>query len=122
MIEHTSAKSRLTSPLLDHKVSNAGDARAEHLIRHHESVGEGRPLVGDAEQVLIRDDNQRIDRLVQFGDAGFSDPHAAAALEVEWLGDDADRENAHLTSRCRDDGGRACAGATAHAGGEENHM
>ena len=112
----------IDEPLLDHKVSNAGDARAKHLIRHRESFGEGRLLVGDAEQVLIRDDNQRIDRLVQFGDAGFSDPHAAPALEVERLGDDADREDTHLASGCRDDGGSACAGATAHAGGEENHV
>ena len=112
----------IDEPLLDHKVSNAGDARAKHLIRHPESVGEGRPLVGDTEQVLIGDDDQRIDRLAQFGDTGLGDPHAATTLEVERLGDDADRKDAHLASSCGDDGGSACARAAAHAGGEENHV
>src|SRR5271168_1638280 len=77
----------IDEPLLDHKVSNAGDARAKNLIRHPESVSDGRPLVGDTEEVLIRDDNQGIDRPAQCGDTSLSDPHAATTLEVEWLGD-----------------------------------
>ena len=48
--------------------------------------------------------------------------HAAAALEVEGLRDDADGEDAHLARGPRDDGRRARAGAAAHAGGHEHHM
>ena len=107
MIGRRIGEVEIDEPLLDHKIGNAGDARAKHLIRHREGFGEGRPLVGDQEQVLIRDDNQRIDRLVQFGDTGLGDPHAATALEVERLGDDADRKNTHLASGCGDDGGAA---------------
>jgi hypothetical protein len=59
---------------------------------------------------------------LHFSDAGLSDPHSATALEVERLGDDADREDAHFTGCCGDDGSRACAGAAAHAGCEENHV
>ena len=112
----------IDEPLFDHKVGNARDARAKHLIRHPESVSEGRPLVGDTEQVLIGNDDQRIDRLAQFGDPGLSDPHAATTLEVERLGNDADRKDADLASGCGDDGGSACARSPAHAGGEENHV
>ena len=52
---------------LDHQVGDAGDARIEHLIGHREGVGEGGLLVGDPEQVLVRDDQERIDHLVQLG-------------------------------------------------------
>ena len=50
---------------LDHQVGDAGDARIEHLVGHREGVGEGRLLVGDAEQVLVGDDDQRVDGLLQ---------------------------------------------------------
>ena len=39
---------------------------------------------------------QRVDALLQFGDAGFGDAHAAPAFEMERLGDHADGEDAHL--------------------------
>ena len=46
---------------LDHQVGDAGDARIEHLVGHREGVREGRLFVGDAEQVLVRNDDQRVD-------------------------------------------------------------
>ena len=84
---------------LDHQVGDAGDARIEHLVGHREGVGEGGLLVGDPEQVLVRDDDQRIDDLLQLVDAGFGDAHAALAFEVERLGDDADGQDAHARAR-----------------------
>ena len=44
-------------------------------------------------------DDQRVDALLQLDDAGFGEPHAALAFEVERLGDDADREDAELARR-----------------------
>ena len=52
----------------------------------------------------------------------FGQPHAPAALEMERLGDDADRQNSHLAGDPSDHGRSAGAGAPAHAGGHENHM
>ena len=94
----------------------------QDLIGHRESIFDDCSLVRDAEQVLVRNDNQRVDRLFHLNDAGFCDLHPAAAFKVERLGDDADSEDAHLTSRSGDDWGRACARATAHASGEEDHV
>ena len=107
---------------LDHQVGDAGDARIEHLVGHREGVGEGGLFVGDPEQVLVRDDQQRVDHLVQLGDAGLGGAHAALAFEVERLGDDADGEDAHVARGLGDDGGCAGAGAAAHAGGDEHHV
>ncbi|MGY3557101.1 hypothetical protein ACVWXP_000370 [Bradyrhizobium sp. USDA 4463] len=98
------------------------DARVEHLVRHREGVGEGGLLVGDPEQVLVRDDQKRVDHLVQLVDAGFGGAHAAAALEVERLGHHADCEDAHVARSLGDDGGSTGAGAAAHAGGDEHHV
>jgi hypothetical protein len=54
--------------------------------------------------------------------AGVGLLHAAVALELEGLGHHADREDAHLLGHAGDDGGRAGAGAAAHAGGDEDHV
>ena len=107
---------------LDHQIGDAGDARIEHLVGHREGVGEGGLFVGDPEQVLVRDDQQRIDHLVQFGDAGLGGAHAALAFEVERLGHHADGEDAHLARGLGDDGRCTGAGAAAHAGGDEHHV
>ena len=48
--------------------------------------------------------------------------HAALALEVERLGDDADGEDALLLRGARDDRRGAGSGAAAHAGGDEDHV
>ena len=87
-----------------------------------EGIGEGGLFVGDPEQVLVRDHEQRIDMLLQLDDAGLGIAHAALALEMEGLGDDADGEDAEILGGFRDHGGRAGAGAAAHAGGDEHHM
>ncbi len=60
--------------------------------------------------------------LLQLGDAGLGDPHAADALEVERLGDHADGEDAELLGAARDHRRGAGAGAAAHAGGDEHHV
>ena len=107
---------------LDHQVGDAGDARVEHLVGHREGVGEGGLLVGEPEQVLVRDDDQRVDVLLQLLDAELGRLHAALAFEVERLGDDADGEDALLARGPGDDRRSAGAGAAAHAGGDEAHV
>jgi hypothetical protein len=108
--------------LLHHQVGDAGDPRIQHLVGHGEGIGKGRLLVRHPEQILVRDDQQGVDHLVQFGDAVFGDAHPAHAFEVERLGDDADGEDAGLFRATRDHRRCAGAGAAAHAGGDEHHM
>ncbi|GJE43641.1 hypothetical protein AEGHOMDF_2820 [Methylobacterium soli] len=107
---------------LDHQVGDAGDARVEHLVGHREGVREGRLLVGDPEQVLVRDHDQGVDGGLQLLDSGLGGAHPAHALELERLRHDADREDAHVAGRAGDDGGRTGAGAAAHAGRDEAHV
>ncbi len=106
----------------DHEIGDAAHAHVQHVVGHLEGVGERRLLVGDLEQVLVGDDDQRVDDLLQFRDALLGRLHAAAAFEVERLGDDADGEDALLARRGGDDGRRTGAGAAAHAGGDEHHV
>jgi len=79
-------------------------------------------LVRDPEQVLVRDDDQRVDAFLQLHDAGFGEPHAALALEVERLGDHPDREDAEFARGARHHRGGAGSGAAAHARGDEHHV
>ena len=94
----------------------------QHLVGHAEGLGEGGPLVGDAEQVLVGDDDQGVDVALQLADAGVGQAHAVAALEVEGLGDHAHSQDAALAGALGDDRGRPGAGAAAHAGGDEHHV
>ncbi len=107
---------------LHHQVGDAGDAGIEHLVRHGEGVGEGGVLVGHPEQVLVRDDDQRVDALLKLVDAVLGHPHAAGALEVEGLGHHAHGEDAKLAGRAGHHRGSARASAAAHAGGDEHHV
>ena len=52
----------------------------------------------------------------------FGEAHAPLALEVERLGDDADREDADFARGLGDHRRGAGAGAAAHAGGDEHHV
>ncbi len=73
-------------------------------------------------QILVRDDDQRIDVAVQLVDAVLGEPRAAVAFEGERLGDDADGQDTLLARGPRDHGRRAGAGAAAHARGDEHHV
>ena len=106
----------------DHQVRDAAHAGIENLVGHREGVGEGRLVVGDAEQVLVRDDQQGVDFGAQVDNALLGNHHAALALEVERLGNHADGEDLLLLRDTRDDRGSARPRAAAHAGGDEAHM
>ena len=71
---------------------------------------------------MVRDDKKSVHHLLQLHDAGFGKAHAPLALEVEWLGDHANGENAKLTRCLCNNGGRAGTGTAAHAGGDKHHM
>ena len=107
---------------LDDQVGDAADAGIEHAVGDDEGIGEGGLGIGDAEEVLVRDDDDGIGRFAQPLDALVGRLHAALALEGEGLGDDADGQDAGLARRLGDDRGSARAGAAAHAGGDEAHM
>ena len=94
----------------------------QHLVGHAEGVGERRFLVGDAEQVLVRDDDQRVHDILQFLQSGVGKAHALHPFEMERFGHHADREDAAIPGRPRDHRCRAGSGAAAHAGGYEHHV
>ena len=98
------------------------DALLKDLVRHLERFLEGRLGVGEPEQVLVRDDDERVDVLLQLLDARIGRAAAASAFERERLGDDADRQNALVAGSLGDDWSSAGAGAAAHAGRDEAHV
>ena len=94
----------------------------QHVVGHLEGVGEGRPLVGDAEQVLVRDDDQRVDELLQLVDAGLGDAHAVAPSKWKGLVTTPTVRMPYSRATRAITGRRAGAGAAAHAGGDEHHV
>ena len=94
----------------------------QHVVGHGESLREGRLLIGDTEQVLVWNNDKRVDEGLKLLDAAFGDLHALLTFEAERLGDDADRQHAHLTHGAGDDRRSARSRAAAHAGGDEDHV
>ena len=115
-------KIEIDQPFLDDQIDDARDPRIENLVGKHERLGKRRLLVGDTKQVLIGDDNQRIDVFLQFDDAGFGDTHPAGAFKQKRFGDDGDGEDAEFARDARDNRCGSSARAAAHASGNEEHM
>ena len=105
-----------------HQIRDAFDALIKHIIGHREGFGEGGLLVGEAEQVLVRDDDQRIDNFLKLLNALISLTHPLRAFELEGLGDDTHGQNAKFACGLRNDRCRAGAGPAAHTCGDKRHM
>ncbi len=74
------------------------------------------------EQVLVGDDDERVDNALQRLDPLLGLAHPLGALELEGLGHHAHGQHAEFARGLRDDRRGPGAGAAAHAGGDEAHM
>ena len=106
----------------DHQVGHTLDPLIQHVIGQREGVGECRVFVGDAEQVLVGDDDQGIDDLLQGLDALFGLTHPFRTFKLERFGHHAHGQNAQFTRGLRNDRRSPGASAATHAGGDETHM
>ena len=104
------------------QVADALDALAQHVVGDPEGVEHRRRAVEHLEQAVVRDDDDGVADLAQRLGARLGLRTAARALEAEGHRDDADRERADVAGELGDDGRRARAGASAFAGGDEDHV
>ena len=105
------------------EVGDALDALAQDVVGFAERLEDRRAALDDAEQLLVRDHDQRVDLLAQALDAVLGLSRALRALEGEGARDDADGERADLVLGDLGDHGRgAGAGAAALAGRDEDHV
>ena len=122
MTVRMSAKVQVHEPGRYHQVGNATHAHVKDVVGHLERFLPAGFLVGQPEEILIGNDDQRVHVLLQLGNACIGRPCAAHALEGERLGHHAHGENAALACHARNDRSSAGAGAAAHAGGDEHHV
>jgi hypothetical protein len=66
----------------DHQVGDPADALLEDLVGHLERFLEGRVRIGEAEQILVGDDDERIDMLLKLFDAGVGGAARGASLRT----------------------------------------
>jgi hypothetical protein len=117
-----SAKSRLTRPGTDHQIGHAAHAGLQNRVGHAEGFGKCGFFVGDTEEILVRDDDQRINVALHFLNAAVGLIHPVDAFEVERLRDNAYGQNALLAAGLGDDRRGARSGASAHARRNEGHV
>ena len=92
------------------------------IVSHREGFGERSFFIRQAEQVLVRNDDQRVDHLLQCLNTLFSLTHALCTLKLERLCNHTNSQNTQLTRRLRDDWRCTCTGATTHARSDKAHV
>ena len=122
MTDLTSAKSRLIRPgvvirsvMPETPCSSTWSACLKASSMRHVAVG-------DRQQPVVGDHDEGVDLFAEAGDALLGLVGAAAALEGERPGDDADGQGAQRAGDPGDDRRAAGAGAAALAGGDEDHV
>ena len=122
MTDFTSAKSRLIRPGRGDQVGDALDTGQQHLVGRLEGVQHADLPVGDRQQPVVRDDDERVDLLAQRLDAGLGLHRPALALEAERPGHHADGQRAERAGDVGHDRRAAGARAAALTGGDEDHV
>ena len=106
----------------NHQIGHALNTLVQNIIRHGECFGECGFLVRQTEQVLVRNDDQRIDDLLQGFNTLLGLTHTLVAFELERLGHDAYGQNTQFTCSLCDDRCSTCPGAPAHTSRDETHV
>ena len=104
------------------QVADTLDALMQHLVRNAERLDHARPLADDLQEPVIRDDNERIDALLEVRDACFRVAHPLLALKGERLGHDRDGQCALFAGNFRHNRCAARARAAAHARGDKHQV
>ena len=94
----------------------------QHVVGAFQHVAELRLFGRDGEEPVIGDRDQAVHVFPQFSDPLLGGPGALGSFKEERLGHDAHGQRAHLAGGLRHDGGRAGAGAAAHARGHKDHI
>src|SRR5437764_1887840 len=106
----------------DDQVGDALHALAQHVVGDPESLFEGGLAVDELGEPVVGDHDQGVDLVLELLDSLFGGVVANLAFPAEGTGHDGDRQGALLLGHLGDHGGRAGAGAAAHAGGDEHHV
>ncbi len=72
------------------QLRDALDALAQHVVGHEEGLDHRRLVVGDSKEAVVGDDDERVDLLLEVGDALVGVALALGPLEGEGPGDDGD--------------------------------
>ena len=106
----------------NHQVSDTANALLQHFVGQQKCLFERRVRVGDQKQVLVRNNDQSVNMLLQFGNARVRRAHAARSFKKERLCNNANGQYVHFARSLRNDGSSTRSGSTAHASRDEAHV
>ena len=101
--------------------SDTADGVTQNVVSRLEGFFHRHIVAQHVHQLVVEDDDQRVDVLLQFDDARFGH-FQALAFETERLGHHGNGQDAHFARHFGDDRRCAGTGAAAHAGGDEDHV
>ena len=107
---------------IDDEVCNAANTLFEDLVRDAERLDHRRVLGNDAGDLVVGDDDQRIDVFFEIFKPLDRVVHALFAFEIEGLGDDGDGQDLEVACDLRDDRCSARTGTAAHARRDEEQV
>ena len=94
----------------------------QHVISQLERLSEGGVFIGQTEQVLVGNDDQRVDNLLQGVDAFIGLLHTLAAFKLERLGHNTNGQHTKFTRCLCDDRSCTSTSAATHARGDKAHV
>ncbi|MEZ4768343.1 MAG: hypothetical protein R2844_07945 [Caldilineales bacterium] len=98
------------------------DTLAQHIVGHVERAADAGFLVDNLQEPIVRDDDQRIDLLLQSLETFVCNAAALGAFEGEGPGNHADGQGAGIAGQLCHDGRCAGARTAAHAGSHKHHV
>ena len=104
------------------QVADSLNRLAQNVVGGEERLRERCAAIDEAEQPLVRNRDDRVDRLVQLFETTLRDQHPPPALERERLGDHGHGQGPDLSRQGTDDRYRARSGAAAEASRQEDHV
>ena len=104
------------------QLRDATDTRCENLVGHAECIRHGSRGVGDLEETLIGDDDQRVHGSLERLNSLFCLNGSPTSLESERPCDDTNGERTERTGDLSDDRCGTGTGSSTLAGGDEDHV
>ena len=105
-----------------YKLGDALNALKQHFVRLGKSLCDSLFLLIERTEPVVGDNDKAVNVLGELCNALLSLDHSSPALKLKGLGNDADGKAAHVFGDLSDNGSCACAGAAAHACGDEYHI
>ena len=116
------SKVNIYKSVFAYKIGNSLYALSENVIGHRERLEHRCVLFAGIDESVVRDDDQRVDKIAEILDALCGSVPALLSFECERFGDDGDCQSSAVHRRLCNDRSSTRSGTSSHACSDEYHV